>query len=73
MLYSRIQSFVTTIEEKKTSSLQQKQSSVIKQVRDKESIEKAVLADERSLKWMEGKSVVKIIIVPKKIVNIVIK
>ena len=33
---------------------------------DKESIEKAVLADERSLKWMEGKSVVKIIIVPKK-------
>lgn len=40
---------------------------------DKESIEKAVLADERSLKWMEGKSVVKIIIVPKKIVNIVIK
>lgn len=40
---------------------------------DKESIEKAVLADERSLKWMEGKSVVKIIVVPKKIVNIVIK
>lgn len=40
---------------------------------DKETIEKAVLADERSLKWMEGKNVVKVIVVPKKIVNIVIK
>ena len=27
----------------------------------------------RSAKWMEGKSVVKVIVVPKKIVNIVIK
>ena len=38
-----------------------------------EDIQKTVLADERSLKWMDGKSVVKIIVVPKKIVNIVIK
>ncbi len=35
-------------------------------------IEKAVLADERSLKWMEGKAVKKIIIVPKKIINVVV-
>lgn len=38
-----------------------------------EEIQKTVLADERSMKWMDGKSVVKIIVVPKKIVNIVIK
>ena len=36
-------------------------------------IQDAVLADERSAKWMEGKSVVKVIVVPKKIVNIVVK
>ena len=36
-------------------------------------IQDAVLADERSAKWMEGKSVVKIIVVPKKIINIVVK
>ena len=36
-------------------------------------IQTAVLADERSAKWMEGKTIVKIIVVPKKIVNIVIK
>ena len=36
-------------------------------------IQSTVLADERSAKWMEGKSVVKVIVVPKKIVNIVIK
>jgi leucyl-tRNA synthetase len=40
---------------------------------DKDTIEKAVLSDERSLKWTEGKTVVKVIVVPKKIVNIVIK
>ena len=38
-----------------------------------EAIQSTVLADERSSKWMEGKSVVKVIVVPKKIVNIVIK
>lgn len=37
-----------------------------------ETIQETVLADERSQKWMEGKSVKKIIVVPKKIVNIVI-
>ena len=38
-----------------------------------DAIQTAVLADERSEKWMEGKSIVKVIVVPKKIVNIVIK
>ena len=38
-----------------------------------ETIQAAVLADERSAKWMEGKSVVKVIVVPKKIVNVVVK
>ncbi len=34
--------------------------------------EKAVLADERSQKWLEGKTVRKFIFVPKKIINVVI-
>lgn len=38
-----------------------------------EAIQSAVLADERSVKWMEGKAVMKVIVVPKKIVNIVLK
>ncbi len=38
-----------------------------------DAIQSAALADERSVKWMEGKSVVKVIVVPKKIVNIVVK
>ena len=38
-----------------------------------EEIQKAVLTDEKSLKYMEGKTVVKVIIVPKKIINIVLK
>ena len=38
-----------------------------------DAIQADVLADERSVKWMEGKSIVKVIVVPKKIVNIVIK
>lgn len=38
-----------------------------------ETIQTTVLADERSVKWTEGKSIVKVIVVPKKIVNIVIK
>lgn len=36
-------------------------------------IEKEVLADERSARWTEGKQVVKVIVVPRKIVNIVVK
>ncbi|MGI6218360.1 MAG: leucine--tRNA ligase [Bacteroidaceae bacterium] len=38
-----------------------------------EEIEKAVLSDETAQKWIEGKSIVKIIIVPKKIVNVVLR
>ena len=38
-----------------------------------DAIQAEVLIDERSAKWMEGKSVVKVIVVPKKIVNIVVK
>lgn len=37
-----------------------------------EEIEKVVLAHQSSVKWMEGKTLKKIIIVPKKIVNIVL-
>lgn len=37
-----------------------------------EEIEKTVLAHESSVKWMEGKTPKKVIIVPKKIVNVVI-
>ena len=36
-------------------------------------IREKVLADERSTKWIEGKKILKVIIVPKKIVNIVVK
>jgi len=36
-------------------------------------IETAVLEDERSQKYLEGKQVIKVIVVPKKIVNIVLK
>ena len=36
-------------------------------------IEKAVLADEKSARYLEGKQVVKVIVVPKRIVNIVVK
>jgi leucyl-tRNA synthetase len=38
----------------------------------KEEIEKTVLAHESSQKWLEGKTLRKIIIVPKKIINIVV-
>ncbi len=38
----------------------------------KEEIEKAVLADEKAQKWIEGKTPKKVIVVPKKIINIVI-
>jgi len=35
-------------------------------------VEKVALAHETSAKWMEGKTPKKVIVVPKKIVNIVI-
>ncbi len=38
-----------------------------------EEIEKSVLSNEMSAKWIEGKEIVKFIIVPKKIINIVVK
>ena len=37
-----------------------------------DAIQAAVLADERSQKWIEGKTPKKVIVVPKKIVNVVI-
>ncbi|MCD8318436.1 MAG: leucine--tRNA ligase [Paraprevotella sp.] len=40
---------------------------------DAETIEKTVLNDSQTQKYIEGKQIVKIIIVPKRIVNIVIK
>jgi leucyl-tRNA synthetase len=39
----------------------------------KETIEQAALSDEQSAKYLEGKQVVKVIVVPGRIVNIVIK
>ncbi len=39
----------------------------------KDAIEKETLSDERSQKYLEGKTVVKVIVVPRKIINIVIK
>ena len=38
----------------------------------KEEVEKAVLDNEQSAKWLEGKSPKKVIVVPKRIVNIVV-
>ena len=37
-----------------------------------DAIQAAVLADERSQKWMDGKTPKKVIVVPKKIVNVVV-
>ncbi|MCB2219610.1 MAG: leucine--tRNA ligase [Bacteroidetes bacterium] len=37
-----------------------------------EEVEKRALADERALKWTEGKQVRKVIVVPRKIINIVV-
>ena len=37
-----------------------------------DAIQAAVLADERSQKWIEVKTPKKIIVVPKKIVNVVV-
>ncbi len=39
----------------------------------KDEIEKAALSDERSQRYIDGKTIVKVIVVPKKIVNIVCK
>lgn len=39
----------------------------------KEDIEKATLADEKTQHYIDGKNVVKVIVVPKRIVNIVVK
>ena len=36
-------------------------------------VQAAVLADEQSKKYLDGQTVVKVIVVPKKIVNVVIK
>ena len=36
-------------------------------------IEQATLADERSTKFLDGRQIVKVIVVPKKIINIVVK
>lgn len=38
----------------------------------KDEVEKTALADEQAGKWLEGKQVRKVIVVPKKIVNIVV-
>ena len=40
---------------------------------DNAAIEKAVLAYEQTAKYIDGKNIIKIIIVPKRIVNIVLK
>ena len=39
----------------------------------KEDVEKAVLADERTAKYLGGKNIVKVIVVPNRIINIVVK
>jgi leucyl-tRNA synthetase len=38
-----------------------------------DAIEKAVFADERTAKYTDGKQIVKVIIVPKRMVNVVLK
>ena len=39
---------------------------------DAKTVEATVMADERVAKWLEGNTPKKVIVVPKKIVNIVI-
>jgi leucyl-tRNA synthetase len=39
---------------------------------DNKTIEETVLSNEQSQKWIEGKTIRKIIIVPRKIVNVVV-
>ena len=40
---------------------------------DKAQLEKEALTHEEVLKWTEGKTVVKVIVVPKRMINIVVK
>ncbi len=40
---------------------------------DKDTIQQAVLADEQSSKYLDGKQVVKVIVVPGRIINVVVK
>jgi leucyl-tRNA synthetase len=40
---------------------------------DNATVQEAVLADERSAKYLDGKQIIKVIIVPKRMVNIVCK
>jgi leucyl-tRNA synthetase len=40
---------------------------------DKAEVEKLALANECAAKWLDGKTIVKVIVVPNKIVNIVVK
>ena len=40
---------------------------------DKDAIQAAVMADERTARYTDGKQIVKVIIVPKRMVNIVVK
>ena len=40
---------------------------------DKEAVERMALTHENAAKWLDGKQIVKVIVVPNKIVNIVVK
>ena len=40
---------------------------------DNQTIQEAVLSDEKAAKYLEGKQIIKVIIVPKRMVNVVIK
>jgi leucyl-tRNA synthetase len=40
---------------------------------DRAEVEKLALADPAAQKWLDGKTIVKIIVVPNKIVNVVVK
>jgi leucyl-tRNA synthetase len=40
---------------------------------DNKSVEEAVLKSEQAQKYIDGKQIVKVIIVPKRMVNIVVK
>ena len=40
---------------------------------DNQNIQEAVLSDERAVRYIDGKQVMKVIIVPKRMVNIVCK
>ena len=40
---------------------------------DNKTIEESVMADERTTRYIDGKQIIKVIIVPKRMVNIVCK